>query len=83
MLDDVHFSYLEYEPNMFLPELLRTKYSFIAYDRGNSYCERKNTAKIDIISRRYQNGTRNPFVSNIISILLVVKKEMNFHIANM
>jgi len=61
ILDDVHFSYLVYEPNMFLPELFRTKYSFIAYDRGNSYCERKNTAKIDIINRRYQNNTRNPF----------------------
>jgi len=61
ILDDIHFSYLVYEPNMFLPELFRTKYSFVAYDRGNSYCERKKTAKIDIINRRYRNNTRNPF----------------------
>jgi len=53
ILDDIHFSYLVYEPNMFLPELFRTKYSFFAYDRGNSYCERNNTARIEIINRRY------------------------------
>ena len=59
ILDDIHFSYLVYEPNMFLPESFRTKHSFIAYDRGNSYCERKNTARIDIINGRYQNHTEN------------------------
>jgi len=46
---------------MFLPEIFRTKYSFIAHDRGNSYCERKNAAKIDIINRRYRNNTENHF----------------------
>jgi len=61
ILDDIHFSYLVYEPNMFLPELFRTKHSFIAYDRGNSYCERKNTARIDIINRKYQNHMENQF----------------------
>jgi len=61
MLDDIHFSYLVYEPDMFLPELFRTKHSFIVYDRGNSYCERKNTARIDITNRRYQNHMENQF----------------------
>jgi len=46
---------------MFLPEIFRTKYSFIAYDRGNSYCEKKNTAKVDNINRRYRNNTENHF----------------------
>jgi len=44
---------------MFVPAPFRAKKSFIAYDRGNSYCERKHTTKIDLIYRLYQNNTVN------------------------
>ena len=59
ILDDIHFSYFAYEPHMFVPEPFQTNKSFIAYDRGNSYCDRKYTARIDLINRSYQNNTNN------------------------
>jgi len=59
ILDDIHFSYFAYEPHMFVPEPFQTNKSFIAYDRGNSYCDRKYTARVDLINRLYQNNTVN------------------------
>ena len=59
ILDDIHFSYLVYEPHMFVPEPFRANKSFIAYDRGNSYCDRKYTTRFDLINRLYQNNTVN------------------------
>ena len=44
---------------MFIPEPFRANKSFIAYDRGNSYCHQKYTARIDLINRSYQNNTIN------------------------
>jgi len=59
IIDDTHFSYLVYEPHMFVLEPFRANKSFIAYDRGNSYCDRKYTARVDLINRLYQNNTVN------------------------
>jgi len=44
---------------MFIPEPFQANKSFIAYDRGNSYCHQKYTARIDLINRSYQNNTIN------------------------
>ena len=44
---------------MFVPQPFRAKKSFIAYDRGNSYCDRKYTTRVDLINRLYHNNTVN------------------------
>jgi len=79
ILDDIHFSYLVYEPHMFVPEPFRANKSFIAYDRGNSYCDRKYIARVDLINRLYQNNT----VSNIVTTRLVVIRDKSYYNANM
>ena len=69
ILDDIPFSYLVYESHTFVPEPFRTNKYLIAYDRGNSYCECRNTAKIDLINRSYQKNTTNTRCLNIITTL--------------